>query len=443
MRTVARRLPPDDVCGAASRAAGRQRAPAVDAGGGLGHRATGGQPQQPVGAAGARPPDAAAPTGAAGRGCSGCAAGAARASGLVQHLGLVRRHVHAGRAVAGEQPLQARQRSSASRTAGSAKPGDAASRRAPPGAPGPGRGWSPSRRGWRGTTGTSRRWPGAATHLPTPVQRCTASPERAAVVGQPQGAARGSCRGRPGRRSASSGAGSTRTPGLSSPSGSQQRLDRGEQAQRLLVVHQRQQLRAGPAVAVLAGERAAVAAQRGRRGGEEVAEAAPPGGRRRGSRCGRARSRRRSGRRARSRGRARRAARRSRAARRRGARAGRRRPPSRSTPGGPGCARPARRRPRGSATGPPPRRGPSTNRWPSAPAAPTTRSRRRPARRGRLAGHLDEQPALRRGAARAPRCPWPAPGRRSGRPAPRRRPAGPAPAASSAGTASAASAIDG
>ncbi len=50
------------------------------------------------------------------------------------------------------------------------------------------------------------------------------------------------------------------------------RLDRGEQPDRLLVVHQREQLGARPAVAVLTGERAVVVAQLERAGGEEVAE---------------------------------------------------------------------------------------------------------------------------------------------------------------------------
>ncbi len=52
-------------------------------------------------------------------------------------------------------------------------------------------------------------------------------------------------------------------------------LDGTEQVDGVGVVHQRQQRRAGPAVAVLAGEGSAVARERGRAGGEEVAEGPP------------------------------------------------------------------------------------------------------------------------------------------------------------------------
>ena len=146
-----------------------------------------------------------------------------------------------------------------------------ASRRSPPGAPGRGRGWSPSRRGSRGRTGTSRRWSSARR---TCRRRCSGAPRRRGCRRRAAAGAAGvtGSRGRTGRRSASSGAGSTRLPGVEQVVRVADRLDRGEQPQRLRVVHQRQQLGAGPAVAVLAGQRAAVVAQLERARGEEVAE---------------------------------------------------------------------------------------------------------------------------------------------------------------------------
>ena len=375
---------------------------------------------QPVGQP-APPAPPARPSAAAGRACSATRGRTPAGVLLVQRLRLVRRHVDAGRAVADAQPLQDRQRSSASCTAGSARPCTSEPSSAS---------WSTRARP-RVESFSSRvaRYDGhitppvvGATHLPTPVQRCTASPSdppscvsRSAVATV--------ARGRAGRRSASSGAGSTSTPGLSRLSGSQIALTAPNSAQRLLVVHQRQQLRARPPVAVLARQRAAVRrAARSRTGDQELAE--------------------------------------------------RRRPPSSSksksirtctqpspkwpygTPSSPcssqqlvevaqpgaeplgrdgrvlpagvrrpvaGCGRRARRRPRGSATARPPRPASSTARRSSSPAAG---HRRRPRR------HLDEQPAGAARAASAPRSRRRAPGRRSGRPAPRRRPAaGPRPAA--------------
>ncbi len=65
----------------------------------------------------------------------------------------------------------------------------------------------------------------SARHLPTPTQRCTAavkSPPSSAKA-NPPAASTGSARGR--RRSASSGRGSTTTPGLSRSSGSSRCLN--------------------------------------------------------------------------------------------------------------------------------------------------------------------------------------------------------------------------
>ena len=169
------------------------------------------------------------------------------------------------------QPLQARQRSSASATAGSAKPADQRAVDRLLQHPRRGRGWSPSRRGSRGRTGTSRRW---STARRTCRRRCSGAPRRRGCRRRAASRSSGATgsRGRTGRRSASSGAGSTRLPGLSRLSGSQIALTAAKSAQRLRVVHQRQQLGAGPAVAVLARQRAAVVAQLERARGEEVAE---------------------------------------------------------------------------------------------------------------------------------------------------------------------------
>ena len=252
------------------------------------------------------------------------------------------------------QPLQARQRSSASPTAGSASPWTS----------------SPSSASWstrerpRVESFSSRvaRYDGHITPpgrgrdaLADPGAAVHGVGHRAAVVGEPE--RRRDRQPRPGR--AQVGVQRRRVDDVARV---QQvlrvadRLHRAEQPDRLRVVHQRQQLRARPPVAVLPGQRAAVVAQLHRAGGQEVAERRCRR-RRSGSRCARARSRRRSGRTAPRPGRTRAAARRSRAARRRGARAARPRPPSRSTPAWAGCGPPVRRRPRGSATGRPTRRG--------------------------------------------------------------------------------------
>ncbi len=170
------------------------------------------------------------------------------------------------------------------------------------------------------------------THLPTPVQRCTASPSE-----PPSWVSRSAVRtgARPGR--AQVGVDRRRIDehaGVEQAVGVADRLDRGEQAQRLRRRTSAATAPTGPGrrrARPTASRRSARSALRA--GHQELAEPARRRRRTR-SRSARARSRRRSGRRARRRARARAAARRSRAARRRGARAGRRRPPSRSTPAG-------------------------------------------------------------------------------------------------------------
>ena len=277
-----------------------------------------------------------------------------------------------------------------------------------------------------------------------PVQRCTASPSEPPSCGEAQREASARCRG---RRRAQVGVQRRRVDedaGVEQVLGVEQRLDRGEQRERLRVVHQREQLRARPAVAVLAGQRPAVAAQRERRGVQE----------RRGSRCAARRSLEREvdphvhaavaevavGHAVA--GRARRAARRSRAGRRRAARAARRRPPSRSTP--------ARPRLRAASPAPSSRIRQSAaasagvgdhDRRSSAPAAPP-RAARRPASAGSSpVSSTNSQPPprgqLRDRVRRAARTRSTI---RASRPSQATIGAG---AASRAGTASAASAIDG
>ena len=171
------------------------------------------------------------------------------------------------------QPLQDRHRSSASSTAGSSKPstpiGDVLEH---VGAPAGGVLLVP---GGEVATGTSPRPRPvlSAMHLPTPVHRCTA-PENDPASWVSRSVVR---RGRGGvarRRSASNGAGSTSTPGLSRLSGSRIRLACSISAIACGRVHPRQQLGAGPAVAVLARHRPAV--RRDQVGGllDELAE--PP-----------------------------------------------------------------------------------------------------------------------------------------------------------------------
>ena len=87
----------------------------------------------------------------------------------------------------------------------------------------------------------------------------------------------GAC-GAASRRSASSGAGSTSTPGLSRLSGSRRRLACCISAIACGGVHPRQQLRAGPAVAVLARHRAAVRRHQVGRVLDELPVAAAPAG---------------------------------------------------------------------------------------------------------------------------------------------------------------------
>ena len=210
-----------------------------------------------------------------------------------------------------EQPLHDRQRSSASCTSGARQ-----SRTGPPGAS-----ISCSTRARPRVESFSSRVAGqdghitppvagrSARHLPTPVQRWTAGGEVAAVVrGRPAPgpSRRRGAAGRPGRRRRAR-PGRTSTPGLSRSSGSNSALDPLEQRDRGGGVHQRQQLAAGPAVAVLT--RTATRRSRrpaGRRPRRRRGSARPPPSRprcRTGSRSGRARSRRRSGRTARPAGR--------------------------------------------------------------------------------------------------------------------------------------------
>ncbi len=189
-----------------------------------------------------------------------------------------------------------------------------------------------------------------ARHLPTPVHRCTAC-----TIEPPSCTSRSVCRGSRNRaarrRSASTGRGSTSTPGLSSAPGSKRCLTPANSAITCRGVHPAQQARACPAVAVLAREAAAVG--RGQVGGRlhEGPEAGRPG--RLAQRevdahvhaavaevpvghpvqlVGRP------------------AARRTPAGTPPGGPAAPRRPPSRTAPAGRGCGRRARRRPRGSAT---------------------------------------------------------------------------------------------
>ena len=260
------------------------------------------------------------------------------------------------------QPLQDRQRSSASLDGRVVPAADAPARlrrRPAPGARGRGPGWSPSRPGWRGTTGTSRRRrpccrPGTCR------RRCTGAPRSRTT--RRRGRAAASCstgrRGAASRRSASNGAGSTSTPGLSRSSGSSSRLAcrirasasaeyiRGSSSERarpspcspdMRAAVRRDQVGrvldepAEPAASLAVVERevdphvhAAVAEVAVGHAVEAVRRAA---------------------------------ARRSRAGRRRAGPAGPRRPPTRPGPDGRGSARPARRRPRGSATARPARPG--------------------------------------------------------------------------------------
>ncbi len=196
-------------------------------------------------------------------------------------------------------------------------------------------------------------------------------------------------------------------------------LDRTEQRDHLRRVHRREQLAAGPAVAVLAGQRAAVRDDQRRGLLQEGAEARHVGVRAPAAGPGaRARSRRRSARRAARRRRARPSAPRTRAGRRRAARAAPRRPPSPATPARrPGCARPGRHRRPGSATW----------RWPlgraAARAPPRCRRRRPPRARGPAPRPTWPHPSRpsatrRRAAARGRRRRGGGPPRRGARPAP-------------------------
>ena len=203
-----------------------------------------------------------------------------------------------------EQPLHDRQRSRASCTSGERQ-----SRHRPAGRehllqhPGPAAGGvlllpggrpgrAHDRRRGAGRRGTCRR-------------RCSGARRRRSRrrrAGRPAPGPRGRCGAAAMRTSSSSLAGRTRTPGVEHVVGVEHRLDPLEEAERGGGVHERQQLAAGPAVAVLAGHRAAVA--RDQAGG--VLDEGPvtraghgPARTRTGSRSARARSRRRSARRGR------------------------------------------------------------------------------------------------------------------------------------------------
>ena len=140
----------------------------------------------------------------------------------------------------------------------------------------------------RGRTGTSRRGPRGDAPCR---RRCSGAPRRRAGIAGAVAPAAGPRRAVAGRRCCRV----EQVPRVA------HRLDRGEEGERLLVVHQRQQLeRARPSPC---SRRASpVLAELDRAGGEELPEDAR--GRRTGSRCARARTCRRSARRGRRRGRA-------------------------------------------------------------------------------------------------------------------------------------------
>ena len=283
-------------------------------------------------------------------------------------------------------------------------------------------------------------------HLPTPVQRCTASVTEPPSCDQPQRRAGARAAGPPAAGRRRTARGSTSTPGLSRSSGSNRCLTPREQRDRLRGVHPRQQLASGP------GRRRArrtceppCAADQVRGGLDELrGSRAGPRRPRAGSRCARARSRRRSGRRARP-SRPVLAQQRVEVAQvvAEPLRAAPRRPPSRAAPGrSQACGRPS----------PAPSSRIRHSAAASAASVTTARVERagvgdqlRGARRasaGVVAGRPRRTASRRRAAGRArpPRRAGCARRRRSGRPGPRRRPAG---AAAAPGTASAASGMSG
>ena len=187
-------------------------------------------------------------------------------------------------------------------------------------------------------------------------------------------------RGRAGRRSASSGRGSTMLPGLSRLRGSHTALTAAKRASDSSS-YITDSSSSGPGRRRAPGERAPICRELDRAGGEEPRKDAR--GRRTGSRCARARTCRRSARRGRRRGRAPSGAGRSRATRRR--RSGGTAASSHPEYAGRASDRaaspaPSRDPPQAAASGPS-----ATTRWPSAPASATTRGtrarRRRPRRR--------------------------------------------------------------
>ena len=159
------------------------------------------------------------------------------------------------------QPLQDRHRSSASDLRRPPAVRDDLARPASRAAAGPARGWSAAPRRWPGTTGTSRRPPGTGvrTALGDADAAAHGGGEVAVVVRVAEldvDGARAAAAAK--RRFASSGAGRTRMPGLSRPSGSQTSLNRSKRPTSSGPYILRQQFGAGLAVAVLAGQRAAV-----------------------------------------------------------------------------------------------------------------------------------------------------------------------------------------
>ena len=154
------------------------------------------------------------------------------------------------------QPLQARQRSSASSTSSASSPGSrpltaSCSTRARPRV--------------ESFSSPVARYDGhitpplpvlSATHLPTPVQRCTAStrPRSSRSRSRTGPASVGAAS----RTSASSGAGTHEDAGVEEVVRVRERLDPSHQGQRLRGVHPAEQLRAGPAVSMLARQAAAV-----------------------------------------------------------------------------------------------------------------------------------------------------------------------------------------
>ena len=175
------------------------------------------------------------------------------------------------------QPLQDRQRSSASSTAGSAQAADQRAVERLLEHPGAAAGGVLLVAG--GEVGGAHHAGGRSARR-TCRRRCSGARRRRASRRRAGAAARCVTAARAGR--AQVGVERRRVDqdaGVEQVVGVADRLDRAEERDRLLVVHQRQQLGAGPAVAVLAGERAAVA--RAAASAPAVRNSRKPGGRRR------------------------------------------------------------------------------------------------------------------------------------------------------------------